>query len=140
MFEAFNKVLFYFKVILLLLVFTLTLYIMLAMNSYYHHQILDIILIFIPMLMVLIIFVVSFFFKEGDDNTIFNVGCLLALIAILIIDYRTIYDKNMVMWLKGNLNFYYFQNHMMQIKMLSYCIFVGNILLINKTKHENIKN
>ena len=134
MLDLINKFLFYVKVILLLLVFTLILYILLSMNDYYGNQIINLVLICLPLLMVLIIFVISYFFKEGDNNTFFNVGCLLSLIAILVVCIRTIFDKNMVLWMRGNLNFYYFQNQMTQIKILSYCIFIGNLLLIYEDK------
>ena len=134
MLKLINKIFFYLKFFLLLFVFVLTLYIMLSMNSYYGNQIKDLLLISLPLFLVLVMFVISLSFKEGDDNTFFNVSCLLALIAILIIDYRTILDKNMVMWLKGNMNFYYFQSQITQIKILSYSIFFGNIFLIFKEK------
>ncbi len=136
MLELINKILFYLKVILLLIVFTLSLYIMLSMHAYYHSGIKDLLLVCIPLFLVLVIFVVSFFFKEGDTNTFFNVSCLLALIAILIIDYRTIFDKNMLLWIRGNLNFYYYQNQMTQIKILSYGIFIGNLALIIQDKMQ----
>ncbi len=134
MLDLINKILFYCKTFILLFVFTLTLYILLSMNAYYGNGISNILMIGIPLLMVLIIFVISFFFKEGDNNTFFNVACILSLIAILIIDIRTIIDKNMVLWVRGNMNFYYFQNQIKQIKILSYCIFIGNLLLIYKER------
>jgi len=136
MFDLINKVLFYIKVILLLLTLTLTLYILLAMNDYYGNEIVNLILICLPLLLVLIIFTVSFIFKDGDNNLFFNIASFIALIAILIIDLRAILDKNMVLWIRGNLNFYYFQNQMMQIKILSYCIFVGNVLVIYNEKYN----
>lgn len=136
MFDLINKVLFYVKVILLLLTLTLTLYILLSMNDYYGNEIVNLILICLPLLLVLIIFTVSFIFKDGDNNLFFNVASFIALIAILIIDLRAILDKNMVLWIRGNLNFYYFQNQMTQIKILSYCIFIGNVLVIYNERYN----
>ena len=135
MLKLINKFTFYFKVILLIIIFTLTLYIMLSMNSYYNgNKLIDLILMCLPFFLMLIVFVVSFFFNEGDKNTFFNVGSMLALIAILIIDFRTIFDKNMVMWIKGNMNFYYFENQILQMKILSYAIFIGNVFLLLNEK------
>ena len=135
MIEMINKVMFYFKLILLLLVFTLTLYILFSMYDYYKTGFWNLILISLPLLLSLIMFVISFFFKVGDDKTLFNVGCILALIAILIIDYRSIFDKNMVLWVKGEINFYYFQNQITQIKILCYSIFIGNLVLFYQKRY-----
>lgn len=135
MIEMINKVMFYFKLILLLLVFTLTLYILFSMYDYYKTGFWNLILISLPLLLSLIMFVLSFFFKVGDDKTLFNVGCILALIAILIIDYRSIFDKNMVLWVKGKINFYYFQNQITQIKILCYSIFIGNLVLFYQKRY-----
>ena len=80
-----NRIIFFTKVFLLLIDFVLTLYIMLMMNSVYQNEIVSLLFTCLPLFCVLIIFVISFFFKEGDNNTIFNITSLLALITILII-------------------------------------------------------
>ena len=134
MYDLINKILFYAKTIVLLVVFSLTLYIAFMMQDYYGNQIYNLVSLFVPMLLILIIFVVSFFFQEGNNNIFFNVSCFGALLAIAIIGYRTIFDKNMLMHVEGNLNFYYFQNQIKQIKILSYLIFLGNLFLIYKEK------
>ncbi len=137
MLKIVNKIIFFLKVFLLLFDFIMTFYIMLMMNSYYENEILNIIFVCLPLFLVLIIFVVSFFFKEGDDNTLFNVSSFLALIAILIVEFRTITDQDMVMWEKISINFYYFRNQIKLIKILGYSIFIGNLLI---TYHEHITN
>ncbi len=124
-----NRIVLYLKVILLLYIFTLTLYIMLMMNDCFGNQITNIFLVSLPLLLVLIIFVLNLFFNQNRHNTFFNIGCFLALIAILMIDLRTIFDENMVSWVKNGMNYYYFQNQMTQIKLLCYLMFVGNLLL-----------
>ena len=129
-----NRIIFFTKVFLLLIDFVLTLYIMLMMNSVYQNEIVSLLFTCLPLFCVLIIFVISFFFKEGDNNTIFNISSLLALITILIIAYRTIFDQNMVMWIKSNMNFYYFRNQIKIIKILGYSIFIGNLLIIYHDK------
>ena len=136
MLETINKILFYLKVILLLVVFTVTLYITFMMQEYYGNYMGTIIATFIPLFLVLIVFVVSLCFKEGNNNTLFNVCCLLVFISIIIIDYRTLFDKNMVLWFKGNINYYYFENQISQIKLLCYLIFFGNLILIYKEKKK----
>lgn len=134
MLKVLNRILFYGKILFLLIVFTITLFICFRMQEYYQNQIWAIIRLFIPLFLTLSVFIVSFFFKEGDNNTLFNVACILAFVAIIIIDFRSLLDKNMLLLIEGNANFYYFQNQIIQIKILCYCIFFGNILLICKEK------
>ena len=40
------------------------------------------------------------------------------------------------MGIKENINYYYFQNQITQIKILSYLIFIGNSLLIYQEKNS----
>ncbi len=141
MIDLVNKLIFYFKVILLIIIFTLTLYILLSMNSYYgSNNIINFVVMCLPFILLLFIFVFSFLYKKGEKNTFFNVASTIALIAILIIDYRTIFDKNMVLWIKGNMNFYYFENQMLQMEILSYAMVIGNSILIIHEKYNNIEN
>ena len=134
MLKLLNKILFYGKTILHIIVFCLTLYILLRMQDYYQRGFLDLFLVFIPMLLITIVFVVSFFFDKGNKNTFFNIASFLALLAIAIICLRAICDKNMVLGFKDNINYYFFQNQVNQIKLLCYMIFVGNALLICQDK------
>ena len=134
MLKVIDKILFYFKVIVHVAVFVLVLYIMLMMNDYYGNSFSNIVSLFIPMLLVLVGFVVSFFFNKGNKNIFFNIANTIALLSIMVICLRTLFDKNMVMGIKDNINYYYFQNQIIQIKILGYMIFMGNVLLIYKDK------
>lgn len=134
--DAINKILFYIKVILLLVAFTLSLYIMMMMYDRFGRGIMDLILLFIPMLLSLITFVVSFFFKDGNKSILFNVSSTLALLAIVIICLRALVDKNMVLNIKDGINYYYFENQLRQIKILMYMIFFGNLVLFYKERKK----
>ncbi len=131
MLKVINRILFFTKIIILLFDFSLILYIMLMLNSNREGELLNLFLICLPLFLTLITFVVSFFFHKAADNVIFNFCSLLALIAIFIIVFRTLFDQNMVMWAKDNINFYFFKNNVLLIKVLCYMIFIGNIILIN---------
>ena len=131
-----NKILFYVKIILLLLSFTLSLYIMMMMYDKYSTGIGKLFLLFIPMFLSLITFVVSFFFKDGNNSILFNVSSALALLAIVIICIRSLVDKNMVLNIKDGINFYYFENQLRQIKILMYMIFFGNLVLFYKERKK----
>ena len=129
-----NKILFYVKVIFLLIAFVVTLYIMLMKNDINGSSMLSLISLFIPLLAVLTVFVFSLFLNNGNDNMFFNICCVLVLIAIIIIDYRTIFDKNIVSQYK--LNIIYFDGQIMHIKIMLYLIFIGNLMLVFKEKKE----
>ena len=135
MLKLINRLLFFSKIIILLIDFVLTLYIMLMMNSIYNNGVLDIIMTCFSLFLILVIFVVSLIFKKGEDNIFFNISSFFALVTILIIDFRTIFDQNMVMWIKGNMNFYYFRNQLKIIKILGYLVFLGNLLVLY---HEHL--
>ena len=129
-----NKLLFYAKVIFLLIAFIVILFILFMKMDIEGNSILSIIQLFIPLLLVLIVFVFSFFLNYGNDSMFFNVGCVLVLIAIIVIDYRTIFDKNIVSQYKLNIN--YFDSQVMYIKIMLYLTFIGNLMLIFKEKKK----
>ena len=136
MINLFNKVIFYLKIIVLVISFSLTLYISFMIQDYYGNQVGTIISLFVPMLLMLLIFVISFFFDEGNKNIFFNIASFISLLAIMIIALRTIFDKNMVTLAREKINYYFFQNQIKQIKILSYMIFLGNVLLIYNEKSK----
>ena len=108
------------------------------MYDRYNFSAFSIIMVFIPMVLVLISFVINFFFDKGNKNILFNLANFIVLLSILIICLRTLFDKNMIMGIKENINFYFFQNHLKQIKILCYLIFIGNGLILFQEKN-NIK-
>lgn len=132
--DIINKVLFYLKIFLLLISFSIIMYILFMMYTDYDISILRILLMFLSFFLVLVIFVVSLFFNVGYKNTMLNVASFLSLVAIFIISYRTLFDQNMVMWVKHRVNYYYFENQMFQIEILCWSIFIGNFLLIYKER------
>ena len=130
MLNLINKILFYGKIILHIIVFCLTLYILFRMYDYYKDNVMNIFIFFLPMLLVSIVFVISFFFDKGNKNVFFNLANFLVLLSIAIICLRTMFDKNMIMGIKDSINYYYFQNQIREIKLLCYLMFLGNSLLI----------
>ena len=124
-----NSILFYGKIILLLIAATLTLYIIFSMNDYYRRNVINILFVAVPLFLILLFFVLSLFKDEIKDNLLFNIASILGVVAIIIIDYRTIFDRNMVLWIDSQMNFYFFNNALRGIKIISYLILMGNIML-----------
>jgi hypothetical protein len=134
--KIFNRILFYTKIIFLLIAFTITLYILFMKMDTYELGITSILPISIPLLLVLIVFVFSFFFNIGKENMFFNIVCVLVLLAIIIIDYRTLFDSNIIS--KTKLNFNFFNISETKIKIMLYLTFISNILLIIYEKKNKI--
>ena len=132
-----NSLLFYSKIIFVLIAFTLMLYIVFSINDYYKRTVVNIVFLCIPMFLVLLMFILSIFYDKVKDNILFNAVSTLAYLAIIIIGYRTIFDQNMVLWIDGKMNFYYFENSLNNIIILNYLILAGNILLfVYSRKHK----
>ena len=131
-----NQVLFYMKIVFLLIAFTMTLYILFVKMDLYNLSILSMLPLFIPLLLVLVMFVFSFFLNLGKTNTFFNVICILVLVSIILIDYRTLFDSNILS--KTKINAYYFDLSTNRMKIMLYLTFISNILLIIYDKKKKI--
>lgn len=136
MIKLLNKIFFYTKIVFLLISFIITLYILLIRMDTNGLSAWSIFPLFIPMFFVLIVFVFSFFLNIGNDNIVFNLACVLALLAIIIIDYRTVFDSNIISSVKINLNF--FDTMTNKIKIMLYLTFISNILLMISEKKNKI--
>ena len=90
--------------------------------------------LFFPLLLVLTIFVFSYFLNKGNDNIFYNIACVLVLIAIIVVDYRTIFDKNIISIY--NINVSYFNSLTLKIEVMLYLTFIGNLMLILKEKKQ----
>ena len=123
-----NRIWFISKIVLLSIAFVVSLYISLIKIDTYELSILSIVPLFLPLLLVLIAFVFSFFLNIAKENTLFNIVCILVLLAIIIIDCRTIFDKNIISNTIINLRF--FDLAAGKIEIMLYLTFISNILLI----------
>lgn len=134
--KVINKILFYAKIVFLLIAFVITLYILLMRMDMLDLNVLSIFPLFIPLLLVLIVFVFSLFLNIGKDNTFFNIVCLLVLLAIIIIDYRTVFDNNIISNTKINIRFFEMTSN--KIMIMLYLTFISNILLAIYEKKNKI--
>ena len=131
-----NKVFFYTKIVFLLIAFCLTLYILLIRMDSNGLSTWSVFPLFIPMLFLLILFVFSYFLNIGKDNLFFNLICVLGLLAIIIIDCRVVFDKNIISTSIINLNFFDLQ--VGKIKIMLYLMLISDILLIIYEKRKKI--
>ena len=131
-----NKGLFLMKILILLVAFTVTLYILFIRMDIYELSALSLFPIFIPSLLLLIIFIFGLFLNIGKNNMFFNVICITVLLSILVIDYRTLFDTNIISNTKINLH--YFDLFINKIEIMLYLTFISNILLIIYEKKKKI--
>ena len=136
--DLINMGLFYLKVIVLLIAFSLSLYISFMRVDYYNQSILNIIPLFLPFLLLLILFVFQFAFNKNNGNLLNNLSCVLAFIAIIIICIRTIFDSNIINSF-GKLSFDFFTNQEVRMKLLLYLMLVGNLCLLYLDKKKIAK-
>ena len=131
-----NKIFFYLKIFFLLIAFSFSLYISFMRMDFMSSNMLAILPIFIPFLVLIIIFCVSMFNNYRINELYYNIASTLAFIAIIIITFRTIFDKNIIAYpAQINLNFYNAQEGM--IKVLLYLMILSNIILLYYQRRRN---
>ncbi len=132
------------KVILLLVSFILTFYIIMNMYHRLEKNIVESIPTLLPFIILLFLFVINFIFgQKGVTKSMFyNISCCLAFSVILFAVYRAFYDTNMVMILKldYNINFNYFADVIAPMKAMLYLLSVANIFLMFSSKREQKKD
>lgn len=133
-----DKTIFYLKIFFLLIAFSFTLYISLMKMDTASSNMLTILPIFIPFLILLIIFVAGLFFDWKESNIYSNLISILALIPIIVITLRTIFDKNIIPYPAG-INLGYYNMLEGKIKMLLYLMIIGNTCLLYRQKIKKPK-
>ena len=134
--KALSQVFFYSKLLLLLIAFSITLYILLIRMDISELSAWSIFPLFVPLFLLLIVFVFGLFLNIGRDNTFFNMVCVLVLTAIVVIDFRTIFDTNIISQEKIHLDF--FNMYVNKIEIMLYLTLISNILLIIYDKKEKM--
>lgn len=123
-----------FKMLLLLICFVFTFYIIVGMYNRLEKNIVDAIYNFIPFVLLFILFSINIILKQKNviQCTFYNITCCLVFIMILFSIYRTFFDQNMVVMIRlgYNINFNYFADMIAPIKAMLYILCLSNILLI----------
>ncbi len=134
MIKAINLLLNIVKIIMLLVCFVGSFYIIINMYRRLDKNLFDSIKNFIPFVFLFIMFSINFILKQKavTQNIFYNLTCFLGLGVILFAIYRTLCDKNMIVMLRMgyNINFNYFADMIAPMKVILYGLSVSNILLI----------
>lgn len=150
MIKIFNGLLNVLKVLMLLVCFVLTFYIIIRMYQRLDKDLVGSVFNFIPFVLLFILFCINFILrqKQVNQNIFYNVTCVLVFAMLGFCIYRTFYDRNMIVLtrLGYDINFNYFADVIAPMKVLLYGLSVSNILLMvsgptsKKKKVEKIEN
>ena len=136
--EIINKIVFYIKIFILLIAFSFLFYIAFMKMEFASSNLLTLLPIFIPFLALLVLYVFDLFLEWKSHNLYCDLISILALITIVVISFRTIFDKNIVLYPESiGFNFYNMQER--NIKLLLYLMIIGNIILILYQKMKRNK-
>ena len=122
--EILNGILKFFKWVLFIISFATTFYIILSMYDRLDKNIIESVDIFIPFIILLILFFINLVAKQNSvsKNLFYNLTSVIVFLTILIVDVRTIFDKNMVLneIMGYGINFSYFSDFLSFMKVLLY--------------------
>ncbi len=134
MIKMINGLLYGLKYLLLIISFALGSYIVLYMYQRLDKPLLDSIFIALPFLILFLLFAINMLCnqKRVTSNLFYNLTCCLVFAVILFIEYRTLFDTNMIANSKlgYNINFNYFADNINAIKVMIIGLIVGNVLFM----------
>lgn len=134
MIKIVNAVFSFLKMILLLVSFVFTFFIIINMYRRLEKDVIDAVFNFIPFIILFILFAINLIFKQKSVNGCFfyNITCCLVFGMILFAVYRTFFDRNMVAMIRlgYDINFNYFADVIAPMRAMLYMLSVSNILLM----------
>ncbi len=122
------------KYILLIVSFGLIFFGIMTTYSRLEKPLTDAVSIFLPFVLVLLSFIVTMIMNSNLYNSklLFNFVSCLVFVVTIIIGLRSIFDKNMLLFYKYQINFNptFFADNLSAIEFMLYMIFTANVLLI----------
>ena len=122
------------KVIMLLICFVFTFYIIIRMYERLGKDLAGSIQNFIPFILLFILFSINFILRQKEVNEciFYNVTCCLVMVMLLFCIYRTLNDEYMIMSIRlgYNINFNYFADIIAPMRFMLYGLSVSNLLLM----------
>ena len=134
MIKMINGLLYGIKYLLLILSFALGSYIILYMYQRLDKPVFDAIYIAIPFIFLFILFAINMLANQQriTKNLFYNLTCCFVFMVILFIEYRAIFDTNMIANSKlgYNINFNYFADNINAIQVMVIGLIVSNFLFM----------
>lgn len=134
----------FFKFILLILSFGISLYIILSMYKRIDKNIIESLPVFIPYIVLLLLFFINISLnqKTVNQNIFYNLTCCFVFGCVCMIGIRAILDDNMLLneIMGYNINFSYFSDFISFMKIMIYGLIISNIcfMIHEKDKEEMI--
>jgi len=129
-----NSLCSFFKYILLIVSFGLTLFIILRMYMRLNKSLDEAIVIFLPYVILLILFIINSFFRRDKitKNLFYNLTATLVFTTNIYVCYRAIFDKNMLFnnIQKMGVNFNYFNDYLSFNRIMLYGLVIANIVFM----------
>ena len=134
-----KKVLITINVLLLVISFFFVLYINVYQffslgSNPFENNFFDFFSILLPFVLLMCLYFINFVNNHyiANNNIIYKLISIFSLIVILYISYRSIFDDSLILWHKTNyhINFDYFNNHLIYIKLVLYGLSFINIIFI----------
>ena len=139
MIKILNKILFYLKNIMIIILVPITIYIVGYMferlgKEMFGKNMIEFIQVLLPFILLIILNFINIFAKQTEvkDNFYYNITSFLCMVVIAIFCYRALMDSNMYLLNKYSyhINFNYFADQIAPIKVMLYGLSVSNILLM----------
>lgn len=140
MIKAINRLLYFSKLILLLVSFGFTLYIIMFMYQRLEKSMLQSIWVFLPYLLLFVLFSINIIFnqKQVRDNFFYNFVCCLTFVLFIYVGYRAVFDPYMVARIRlgYDINFNYYSDMISPLQIMLYCLSIANVcfMFLNEKK------
>lgn len=134
-----KKILTTLNVLLLVIAFFLILYINVYQcfylkNNPFGRGFFDFFAILVPFVLLMSLYFINFINSHNiaNNSLLYKVIAIISMITIIYISYRAIFDDSLILWHKTDyhINFEYFNNHVIVIKIILYGLGLVNIFFI----------
>ena len=129
-----NSLFGFFKYVLLVIAFGLTLFIILGMYTRLNKSLTESITLFLPYGILLLLFIVNICLKRKGvvQNIFFNITCNLVFATNIVVCLRAIYDKNLLFngIQKMGIDFNYFNDYLSFNKIMLYGLIIADIIFM----------
>ena len=136
-----NKMFYYIKNLVLPFLLVATIYIVMMMfqrleKEPFGANFSEFLGVILPYIILIILLLVNTFLRQDEvrNNLFYNIVSFMVIMTIAVFCYRSILDKNMLMWhrYKYDINFTYFTDQIAPLKVMLYLLSFSNVMLMIK--------
>lgn len=143
MIKIINKLMYILKLLLLLVSFGFTFYIVIFMYQRLDKSLVQAIPVFLPYLLLFILFAVNMIMdqKVVKDNFFYNFTCCLVFVLFIYVGYRAVGDNFMVAKIRlgYNINFNYYSDMISPLQVMLYALSAANVFLMFTKEKKKVR-